>query len=35
MDLQDVEWGMGLNDVAQDRNRWRAHVKVVMSFPVP
>jgi hypothetical protein len=27
--------GMDWIDLAQDRNRWRALVNVVMNFPVP
>jgi hypothetical protein len=29
MDLQDVGWGMGWIDMAQDRDRWRALVNVI------
>jgi hypothetical protein len=36
MDLQAVRWGdMVWIDLAQDRGRWRALVKVVMNLRVP
>jgi hypothetical protein len=38
MELQEVEWGRGgvaWIDLAQDWNRWRALVNVVMNFRVP
>ena len=36
MDLQEVGWeGMDWIDLAQDRERWRALVKVVMNLRVP
>jgi hypothetical protein len=36
MDLQEVGWGsMNWIDLAQDRDRWRALVNVVMYLPVP
>jgi hypothetical protein len=36
MDLQGVGWdGVAWNDMAQDRNRWRALVNAVMNLRVP
>jgi hypothetical protein len=35
MDLQDVGWGIGWIDQAQDRGRWRAVVNAVMNLLVP
>ena len=35
MDLQAVEWGMDLNDLGQNRNRWQALVNAVMNLPFP
>jgi hypothetical protein len=38
MDIQEVGWGgghMDWIDLAQNRNRWRAVVNVVMNLPVP
>ena len=34
-DLQEVGWGMKWIDLAQDRDRWRTLVTVVMNLPVP
>ena len=35
IDLQDVSWGgMDWIDLAQDRDRWRALVKVVLNLRV-
>jgi hypothetical protein len=36
IDLQGVGWGgMDWNDMARDRDRWRAVVKAVMNLRVP
>jgi hypothetical protein len=34
MDLQEVGWGIGWIDQAQDRGRWRAVVNAVMNLLV-
>jgi len=35
MDPQEVGWGMGWIDLAQNRSTWRALVNAVMNLPVP
>jgi hypothetical protein len=35
MDLEELGWGRGLVDVAQNRDRWRALVNAVMNIRVP
>ena len=36
MDFQEVGWeSMDLNDLVQDRDRWRAFLNVVMKLWVP
>jgi hypothetical protein len=35
MDIQEVEWGMDLNDLAYERYRWRALETGVMNIRVP
>jgi hypothetical protein len=35
MGLQDVGWGIDWIELAQDRDKWRALVNVVMKLGVP
>jgi hypothetical protein len=36
IDLREIEWGcMDWNDLAKDRDQWRALVKTVMNLRVP
>jgi hypothetical protein len=36
MDVREIEWdGMDWNDLAQDRDQWRALLKTVMKLRVP
>jgi hypothetical protein len=34
MDLEDIGWGMDWIGLAQDRDKWRALVKVIMNLLV-
>jgi hypothetical protein len=34
MDVQEVGWGMGWIDLAQDRDRWRALLNTMMNLCV-
>jgi hypothetical protein len=36
-ELQEVGWGSGMDqiDVAEDRDRWQAHVNAVINLQVP
>jgi len=34
MELQEVGWGLDWIDLAQNRNRWRAVMNVVMNLRV-
>jgi hypothetical protein len=36
MDLREIGWGgMDWIDLAQDRDQWRAHMKMGMNLQVP
>jgi hypothetical protein len=35
MDLQEEGWGMNWNDLAQDKDSWRALLNEVMNLQVP
>jgi hypothetical protein len=34
MDLQEIGWGLGMDGLVQDMNRWRALVNAVMNLRV-
>jgi hypothetical protein len=36
MDRREIEWsGMDWNDLSQDRDQWRALVKIIMNLRAP